>query len=87
MELFAEGKEVKHAEQKKALILHTAGLSVQDNFFTLDEQTGENNFLKAKDVLNQYVKPQANVLYKRLCCCDISQLVNETVEQFLTRLR
>ena len=35
-ELFADGKGVKHADQKKALMLHTAGLSVQDIFFTLD---------------------------------------------------
>ena len=44
-ELFADGKGVKHADQKEALMLHTAGLSVQDIFFTLDEGTGENNYL------------------------------------------
>ena len=50
-------------------MLHTAGLSVQDIFFTLDEGTGENNFLKAKDALDKYFKPQANVPYERLCFC------------------
>ena len=50
-----DGKGVKHADQKKALMLHTAGLSVQDIFFTLDEGTGENNYLKAKDALDKYL--------------------------------
>ena len=86
-ELFADGKGIKHADQKKALMLHTAGLSVQDIFFTLDEGTGENNYLKAKDALDKYFKPQANVPYERLCFREMSQLPSETVEQFVTRLR
>ena len=86
-ELFANGKEVKHADQRKALMLHTAGLSVQDIFFTLDEGTGENNYLKTKDALEIYFKPQANVPYEWLCFREISPLPSETVEQFATRLR
>ena len=86
-ELFADGKGVKHADQKKALMLHTAGLSVQDILFTLDEGTDENNYLKAKDALDKYFKPQANVPYERLCFRELSQLPSETVEQFVTRLR
>ena len=82
-----DGKGVKHANQKRALTLHTAGLSVQDIFFTLDEGTCENNYLKAKDALDKYFKPQANVPYERLCFREMSQLPRETVEQFVTRLR
>ena len=86
-ELFADGKGVKHPDrQKKALMLQTTGLSVQDIFFTLDEGTGENNYLKAKDALNKYFKPQVNVSYERLCFREMSQLPSETVEQFVTRL-
>ena len=86
-ELFADGRGVKHADHKKALMLHTARLSVQDIFFTLDEGTGQNNYLKAKDALDKYFKPQANVPYERLCFRELSQLPSETVEQFVTRLR
>ena len=68
-------------------MLHTAGLSVQDIFFTLDEGTGENNYLKAKDALDKYFKLQAKVPYERLCFREMSQLPSETVEQFVTRLR
>ena len=42
-------------------MLYTAGLSVQVIFFTLDEGTAENNYLKAKDALNKHFKPQANI--------------------------
>ena len=83
----ADGKGVKHADQEKALMLDIAGLSVQDIFFTLDQGTGEKNYLKAKDALDKYFKPQANVPYKRLCFRELSQLPSETVEQFVTRLR
>ena len=68
-------------------MLHTAGLSVQDIFFTLDEGTGENNYLRLKDALNKYFKPESNVPYGRLCFCEMSQLPSETVEEFVTRLR
>ena len=37
--------------------------------------------------MNKYFKPQANVPYERLCFRETSQLANETVEQFVTRLR
>ena len=43
--------------------------------------------MKAKATLNKYFKPQANVPYERLCFRETSQLANETVEQFVTRLR
>ena len=68
-------------------MLHTAGLSVQDIFFTLDNGTGENNYLRLMDALNKYFTPQVNVPYERLCFRGMSQLPSETVEQFVTRLR
>ena len=82
-----DGKSVKHADHKRALMLHAAGLSVQDIFFTLDEGTCENNYLKAKDALDKYFQPKANIAYERLCFREMSQLPSETVEQFVTRLR
>ena len=35
-ELFAMGKGVENVDQNKALLLHTAGLNVQDNLFHVD---------------------------------------------------
>ena len=50
-------------------------------------QGGLDNYRKATATLNKYFKPQANVPYKRLCFRETRQLHNETVEQFVTRLR
>ena len=68
-------------------MLHTAGLNVQDIYLTLTEEEGSDSYQKAKATLNKYFKPQANVPYERLCFRETSQLANETVEQFVTRLR
>ena len=35
-ELFVMGKGVENVDQNKALLLHTAGLNVQDNLFHVD---------------------------------------------------
>ena len=58
-----------------------------DIFFSLDEGTGEDNYLRLKDALNKYLRPQANVPYERLYFREMSQLPSETVEHFVTRLR
>ena len=86
-ELFATGKAVKNVDQKKALLLHTAGLNVQEIYFTLTEEGGSDSYQKAKATLNKCFKPQVNVPYEKLCFREKGQLANETVEQFVTRLR
>ena len=85
-ELFATGKGVKNADQEKALLLHTARLNVQDIYFTLNEEGGSESNQKVKATLDKYFKPQANVPYEWVCFHEMSQLANETVEQFVTRL-
>ena len=59
---------------------------MQDIYFTLSEEGGSDIYQKAKATLNKYFKPQANVPNERLCFREKSQLANETVEQFVTRL-
>ena len=36
LELYTDGKGITEAAQKKALLLHTAGMAVQDIFFNLE---------------------------------------------------
>ena len=60
---------------------------MQDIYFTLQEEGESDNYLKAMATLKKYYKPQANVPYERLCFRETSQLANETVEQFVTKLR
>ena len=61
--------------------------NVQDIYFTLTEQGGSDSYQKARSTLNKPFKPQANLPYERLCFHETGQLANETVEQFITRLR
>ena len=88
-ELFVVGKGITNHSQKKALLLHTAGINVQDIFFTLPEETeGTNSYVKAVNALNKHFKPQAKyVLYERLVFRETKQTVSETIEQYVTRLR
>ena len=62
-ELFATGKGVKNVDQKKASLLHTSELNVQDIYFTLTEEGGSDSYQKVKATLNKCFKPQANVPY------------------------
>ena len=54
-------KGVNQAQQKKSLLLHSAGMNVQDIFFTLPEGEGENIYAKTVNALTTYFSPQSNV--------------------------
>lgn len=87
-DLYADGKGVKNVEQQKALLLHTAGLAVQDIFFTLElEGAGENAYDRTVVTLNLYFKPRVNVPYERHVFHSMCQSTTETVVQYITRLR
>ena len=81
------GKRSQKCRPEEGILLHTAGLDVQDIYFTFEEEGGSDNYRKVTATLNKYFKPQATVPYERLCFRETSQLVNETVEQSVTRLR
>jgi len=87
-QLYAAGRGVTNAEQKKSLLLHCAGMSVQDIFFTLTSSTeGADVYAKAVNTLEDYFVPQANVPYERHTFRQLAQQPSETIEQFITRLR
>ena len=89
-DLFATGKGVTDPDQKKALLLHSAGMQVQDVYFTMTEvEGGENDtsYDKTVNTLKAYFQPQSNVPYERHVFRNLSQDANETVDQFITRLR
>lgn len=89
-ELYADGKGIQNAGQKKALLLHSAGLEVQDIFYTLecpDPTDGQTLYSVAKQVLNDYFEPKINVAFERSQFRGLAQQPNESVEQFVTRLR
>ncbi|KAK6192673.1 hypothetical protein SNE40_004107 [Patella caerulea] len=87
-ELFVVGKGVTDPGQKKALLLHRAGMNLQDIYFTLPEVQGEGDvYAKTVRTLNRHFIPQTNVPFERHLFRSMSQLPTETIEQFITRLR
>ena len=96
-EFFVVGKGVKDDEQKTALLLHCAGIEVQDIFDTLKdpgpgnlaqgEQDTAGKFEKAIRTLNSYFTPQINIPYERHIFRQLNQEENETVDQYVARLK
>ena len=87
-ELYAKGKGIEDAAHAKVLLLQTAGMDVQDIFFTLPECTVENVNAKGLNALGKYFEPQAKVPYERSVFRNMAQYSHETVEQYIsTRLR
>ena len=89
-DLYAHGKGVVNAEQKRSLLLHTAGMDVQDIFYTLtlvEGEEGDDAFDIAKKTLENYFTPQSNVPFERHEFRAMAQEPTEMIEQFVTRLR
>ena len=86
-ELYAAGRGVRDTDQKKALLLYCAGLAVQEIFFTLELEQGTDAYDSAKKTLNSHFETKVNVPYERYCFRQLSQECNESVEEFITRLR
>lgn len=89
-ELFAVGKGIVNPAQKKALLLHEAGMEVQDIFYTLEvPEPGQDEdvYGVALATLNTHFTPQVNHTFERSQFRAMTQTATETVEQFITRLR
>ncbi|CAG2236573.1 unnamed protein product [Mytilus edulis] len=88
--LYATGKGVVEAQQKKALLLHSAGMEVQDVYYTLVERDpGEHEtvYEVAVEILNNHFTPQVNNSFQRNQFRAMEQKPQETIDQFITRLR
>jgi hypothetical protein len=84
-ETFIVAAGCKDDEQKRQAFLHCAGESVQEIFSTLPD-TG-NSYNDAKVKLNEYFLPKQNVPYNRHVFRLTDQASDETIAQFVTRLR
>jgi hypothetical protein len=88
--LYATGKGVVDPAQKKALLLHSAGMEVQDIYFTLQERDpgeGETVYDVAVEILKNHFTPQINMSYQSSELRAMEQKPSEIVEQYITRLR
>ena len=71
--------------QKRALLLHCAGLDVQDIFETLSEVG--TTYREACTKLDDYFKPAVNSVYERHVFRQLCPQHGETTMQFSTRLK
>ena len=86
-DLYLVGKGVTADAQKRALLLHTAGLEVQEIYFTLAGEDSEQDYPETLQVLNDHFIPKANAPFERHMFRQIGQASDETVDQFVCRLR
>ena len=87
---YIEARGTTEPAQKKALLLHTAGVNVQDIFETLtlaEAGEGVDEYSLAIGALDNYFLPQTNMPYERHCFRQLQQGDNETIDQFVMRLR
>ena len=86
-----DGRGITAAARKKALLLHCAGMEVQEVFETLtdpDAPAGEDDdaYKAAPRTLDAYFTPQVNVPYERHIFRPMKQEEHDTVDQFVVRL-
>ena len=87
-QLYVLGKGITNDSQKRGLLLHTAGLDVQEVYFLhWCLMVQRRNYAETFKVLDDYFILKANVPFERHLFRQISQSSEETVDQFVCRLR
>ena len=86
-ELYVLGKGIASDSQKHGLWLHTAGRDVQDVYFTLVPDCEDKDYPSTLKVLDDYFIPKVNFPSERHLYRQITQSSEETVDQFVCRLR
>ena len=84
-EIFADASGCADDVQKKQLLLHCAGPETQDIFYTFPAMPAE--YQATADALSNYFKPAKNLPYNRHLFRQTKQAEDETMAQFVTRLR
>jgi hypothetical protein len=75
-------------KSQKAILLHVAGGEVQDVFETLpDAHAARTDFAETLELLTDHFTPKVNIPYERHMFRQVEQGSQETVDQFVTRLK
>ena len=92
--LYADSKGLKIQEdsadnkvQRRAFLLHLAGVDVQEIFETLADTGAAADCAKAEKALNDYFIPNVNSTFQNHVFRSMEQQDGETVAQFVTRLK
>ena len=73
--------------QRQALLLHCAGLDVQDIFDVLADTGSAKDYQKAEDALTRHFVKQINTPHKRHLLREMVQGEDKAIDQFAVRLR
>ena len=87
LELFIVARGVKDDAQKLALMLHCGGMKLQDVYFTLVKPEDDVKYVDAVKLLGDHFTPQSNVPFERHLFRKLEQAPDESVNQFVCRLR
>ena len=82
---FIDGSGITQDGQKKAILLHQAGMEVQRIFRTLT--VAGDTFNDAVIALDEHFMPKKNVAYERHVFRQATQGPSESMDVYLTRLR
>ena len=91
-EYFAEGKGIDNVRKKTSLLLHFAGMDVQDIFEDLQDpgpipESGDNVYKITIRKLDSYFRVEENIPYERHVFRQLTQREGETADQFIVRLQ
>ena len=74
-------------KRQKAVLLHVAGVEVQEVFETLPGSHGSEDLASALTLLDEHFTPKVNTPYERHKFRQVEQETRESVDQFVTRLK
>ncbi len=78
---------IKEDTQKRALLLYQAGEATQEIFDTLSDTGEDKDYKVALEKLDEYFSPKKNIDYEIFQFRQAKQNIDETTDQFATRLR
>ena len=84
--LYITAKNYTNDDRKVATLLYMSGFEVQELYYSIvgDEQ---KNYKQCVEVLDNHFIPKSNVIFERYEFRQMNQDANETVDQFVCRLR
>ncbi|XP_072041058.1 uncharacterized protein [Amphiura filiformis] len=81
------GFDITTDKRKRALLLHFGGADLHDVFDTLPNTGAEDDFNAAVTALTTHFTPKQNIFYETIKFQDSKQESNESVSDYVTRLR
>ncbi len=78
---------IKEDTQKRALLLYQVGEATQEIFDTLSDTGEDKDYKVALEKLDEYFSPKKNIDYEIFHFHHAKQNIDETTDQFATRLR